>query len=93
MYNKIEYTLNNHTKKKERIRTLLRLKNITKTYAVGDTARIAYIQNARGDVVGHVNDLTTVIDFVDEFGMLKGWARQREKIYMKLGYQVEYDRN
>ena len=38
-------------------------------------------------------DHGTVIDFVDDFGMLKGWARQREKIYMKLGYQVEYDQN
>ncbi|MBQ3055516.1 MAG: hypothetical protein IJC88_05365, partial [Oscillospiraceae bacterium] len=29
------------------------------------SSRTAYIQNARGDVVGHVNTLTTAIDFVD----------------------------
>lgn len=28
-----------------------------------------------------------IIDFVDDFGMLKGWARQRSVIYKKLGYK------
>ena len=27
-----------------------------------------------------------VIDFVDEFGMLKGWSKKRKNIYSKLGY-------
>lgn len=52
------------------------------------------IQQAAGRVGRKADgkEFGTVIDFVDDFGMLKGWARQREKIYMKLGYQVEYDR-
>lgn len=31
----------------------------------------------------------TVIDFVDNFGMLYGWANARKRIYKKLGYEVE----
>lgn len=31
----------------------------------------------------------TVIDFVDDFGLYKGWAKQREKIYKKLEYELE----
>lgn len=30
----------------------------------------------------------TVIDFVDDFGMLKGWAKKRRAIYKKLGYEM-----
>lgn len=33
-------------------------------------------------------DHGTVIDFVDDFGMLRGWARQRARIYNKLGFEV-----
>jgi superfamily II DNA or RNA helicase len=29
----------------------------------------------------------TVIDFVDDFGMLKGWAKKRRAIYRRLGYE------
>lgn len=36
-------------------------------------------------------DHGTVIDFVDEFGMLRGWARQRARIYNKLGFEVKSD--
>lgn len=32
----------------------------------------------------------TVIDFVDDFGMYKGWAKKRLSIYKKLGYEVIY---
>ena len=31
-------------------------------------------------------DFGTVIDFVDDFGMLKGWAKKRKGYYKKLGY-------
>ena len=30
----------------------------------------------------------TVIDFVDDFGMLKGWAKKRQGYYKKLGYEI-----
>ena len=30
----------------------------------------------------------TVIDFVDDFGMLKGWTKKRRKINKKLGYEM-----
>lgn len=30
----------------------------------------------------------TVIDFVDDFGMYKGWAKKRKNIYRKLGYDI-----
>ena len=30
----------------------------------------------------------TVIDFVDNFGMYKGWAKKRKSVYKKLGYGV-----
>ena len=30
----------------------------------------------------------TVIDFVDDFGMYKGWAKKRERYYKKLGYNI-----
>lgn len=30
----------------------------------------------------------TVIDFVDDFGMLKGWQKKRRNIYRKLGYNI-----
>lgn len=30
----------------------------------------------------------TVIDFVDNFGMYKGWAKKRKSIYKKLSYNV-----
>jgi superfamily II DNA or RNA helicase len=30
----------------------------------------------------------TVIDFVDEFGMYKGWWKKRETVYKKLGYDI-----
>ena len=30
----------------------------------------------------------TVIDFVDDFGMLKGWAKKRAGYYKKLGYNI-----
>ena len=33
----------------------------------------------------------TVIDFVDDFGMYYGWARQRQKTYKKLGYEILTD--
>jgi len=33
-------------------------------------------------------DFGTVIDFIDEFGMLKGWAKKRAGYYRKLDYQV-----
>lgn len=30
----------------------------------------------------------TVIDFVDDFGMLRGWAKKRQNYYKKLGYDI-----
>ena len=36
-------------------------------------------------------DHGTVIDIVDDFGMLRCWQRQRENIYKKLGYEVSKD--
>lgn len=30
----------------------------------------------------------TVIDFVDDFGMLKGWQKKRKNIYRKLDYNI-----
>jgi len=33
-------------------------------------------------------DVGIVIDFVDSFGMFRGWAKKRENIYRKLGYAV-----
>ena len=33
-------------------------------------------------------DHGTVIDFVDDFGMYKGWAKKRLNIYKKLGMQI-----
>lgn len=30
----------------------------------------------------------TVIDFVDDFGMYKGWAKKRKSVYKKLGYNI-----
>lgn len=30
-----------------------------------------------------------IIDFVDDFGMYKGWARMRKNIYKKLGFNLE----
>lgn len=32
----------------------------------------------------------TVIDFIDNFGMYKGWAKKRESVYKKLGYVIIY---
>ena len=29
-----------------------------------------------------------VIDFIDDFGMYKGWAKKRESVYKKLGYVI-----
>ena len=29
-----------------------------------------------------------VIDFVDDFGMLKGWSKKRNRYYKKLGYEI-----
>ena len=29
-----------------------------------------------------------VIDFIDDFGMYKGWAKKRESVYKKLGYDI-----
>ena len=34
----------------------------------------------------------TVIDFVDDFGMFRGWQKKRKGFYKKLGYEIdEYD--
>lgn len=33
-------------------------------------------------------DYGTVIDFVDDFGMYKGWAKKRRNIYKKLGMRI-----
>jgi predicted helicase len=30
----------------------------------------------------------TVIDFVDDFGMYRGWQKKRAAIYKKLGYEL-----
>lgn len=30
----------------------------------------------------------TVIDFVDNFGMYKGWTKKRKNIYKKLSYNI-----
>lgn len=30
----------------------------------------------------------TIIDFIDNFGMYKGWTKRRESIYKKLGYAI-----
>lgn len=30
----------------------------------------------------------TVVDFVDDFGMLRGWAKKRQTYYKKLGYEI-----
>lgn len=32
----------------------------------------------------------TIIDYEDNFGMLRGWQKKREKIYIKLGYEVKW---
>lgn len=48
------------------------------------------IQQASGRVGRKAPDKNcgTVIDFVDEFGMYKGWAKKRESVYKKLGYAI-----
>lgn len=33
-------------------------------------------------------DRGIVIDFIDDFGMYKGWAKKRQRYYKKLGYDV-----
>lgn len=33
----------------------------------------------------------TIIDFVDEFSLHKGWKKKREKYYRKLGYVIDND--
>lgn len=30
----------------------------------------------------------TIIDFIDDFGMYKGWAKKRKSVYKKLGYDI-----
>lgn len=48
------------------------------------------IQQATGRVGRKASgkEYGTVIDFVDNFGMYKGWAKKREAIYKKLGYDI-----
>ena len=36
-------------------------------------------------------DYGTVIDFIDSFGMYRGWAKKRIKIYTKLGFYIDID--
>ena len=36
-------------------------------------------------------DFGMVVDFVDDFSMYKGWARQRKNYYKKLECEVEED--
>lgn len=48
------------------------------------------IQQASGRV-GRKSDQKiygTVIDFIDNFGMYKGWSKKRKEVYKKLGYDI-----
>lgn len=48
------------------------------------------IQQATGRVGRKADDkeFGTVIDFVDEFGMYRGWWKKRKAVYKKLGYDI-----
>lgn len=48
------------------------------------------IQQASGRVgrKSEGKEYGTIIDFIDNFGMYKGWAKKRESIYKKLGYAI-----
>lgn len=48
------------------------------------------IQQATGRVgrKSDGKDYGSVIDFVDNFGMYKGWSKKRKEVYKKLGYDI-----
>lgn len=48
------------------------------------------IQQTTGRVGRKAENKTvgTVIDFIDDFGMYKGWAKKRKSVYKKLGYDI-----
>lgn len=49
------------------------------------------VTQAAGRVARKVarKEFGTIIDFNDNFGLLRGWARQRKNIYKKLGYDID----
>lgn len=48
------------------------------------------VQQATGRVGRKANnkECGIVVDFIDDFGMYKGWAKKRESVYKKLGYDI-----
>lgn len=48
------------------------------------------VQQATGRVGRKANnkECGIVVDFIDDFGMYKGWAKKRESVYKKLGYAI-----
>ena len=48
------------------------------------------IQQASGRVgrKSEGKEYGTIIDFIDDFGMYKGWAKKRKSVYKKLGYDI-----
>lgn len=49
------------------------------------------VEQASGRVARKANNkhIGTVIDFVDDFGMYKGWSKKRQSVYKKLKYSID----